>query len=206
MNQSREMFLMARYAVPILRTRWIGEVFHTYLKQPSGPTRVAALAVGRGEELPHLRHFVGHGATIHAFDILEPETLTSDLAELAQVTYHREGIQRIDKVIRLLGGEPNIVVCRAPRIVETVSKRGLRFNTWWEDTLAGYAQRVHRKGQMLITTYTDEERQRVAAKFRDRGIRFQQYENDLCPIPTPQAQGPNGIIRSGIDKFVLVSE
>ena len=206
MNNSRELYLKARYALPILKTRWISEVFNTYLDQPQGPTNVAALAVGNGEELPHLRFFTGHGANIHAFDILRPSKTTQELAELAKVEYHREGIQRIDKVIRTLGGEPNLVVCRAPRVLETVSKRGFKFNTWWADSLAGYAERVRGRGQMLVTTYTQEERNIIAEKFRSRGIRFSLFENNLCPIQVPDYVGPNGPFRAGIDKFVLVSK
>ena len=155
MNNSRELFLKAKYALPILKTRWIHDVFTTYLDQPQGRANVASLAVGNGEELFHLRLFAGHGTNIHAFDILRPPNTTKDLSELAKIEYHREGIQRIDKVIRILGGEPNLIICRAPRILETVSKRGYKFNMWWADTLAGYAQRVKDHGQMLITTYAE---------------------------------------------------
>lgn len=205
MTSTREAYLKIAYAGPILKTRWINDVFNTYLNQPQGETNVAALAVGGCEELPHLRFFTGHGANIHAFDILQPSMRMRDLSEYAKVQYHREGIQRIDKVIRHLGGEPNLVICRAPRILETVSKHGFKFNTWWADTLAGYGERVRGIGQMLVTTYTGEERDIVAEALDKRAISFSTYENDLCPINVPNYTGPNGPIRAGIDKYVLVS-
>ena len=59
MNNSRELVLKATYALPIFKTRWINDVFRTYLDQPQGRANVAALAVGNGEELPHLRFFTG---------------------------------------------------------------------------------------------------------------------------------------------------
>ena len=106
----------------------------------------------------------------------------------------------------MLGGEPNLIICRAPRILETVSRRGFKFNMWWADTLAGYAQRVQDRGQMLVTTYSAEERDIVADRFRSRGIRFSTHENNLCPIKVPDYVGPNGPFRAGIDKFVLVTK
>ncbi len=201
----KNLALKAKYALPIIKTRWISRVFHEYLRPVSQGASVAALAVGGGEELPHLRSFTGPGARIHAFDIVRPSERLKELAQLAAVTYHREGIQRIDKVIRAIGDTPELVVCRAPRILETVSRREIRFNEWWADVLAQYGSRVGWRGQMLVTTYTDEERAKIAQRMSAWGVPFRLYENSFCPLPTPKAVGPNGPVRSGIDKFVLVA-
>ena len=197
--------LRLKYAIPIERTTWILNVFKTTLRPVSPRALVVTLAVGKGEELPHLRAFVGTKARIHAFDILKPSGRLYDMVQLTRTNYHCQDIAKVNSIFEVINGPLNLVICRAPRVLESISPNKISYNEWWIPTLIEYAQKMSKDGQMLITTYTEEEQLKIVEGMRKQGLQPITGENTLFPLAMPKKYfGPSGDIRAGIDRFTIV--
>lgn len=146
------------------KTAWIAQVIRRNIfPVPSGAT-VCCLAVGRTmEELLHVRDITGKQAKIFAFDITTPSPIGEMLMTATGTHYHIHSIQDSDGIVRVMGKMPNLVVCRHPRIIETVNKSGqvLSVNAWWIDALKQWGMKVKGKGQLFITLFTEDEQRMV---------------------------------------------
>ncbi|MEK7165497.1 MAG: hypothetical protein AAB874_01660 [Patescibacteria group bacterium] len=186
-----------------LRSAWIGNVLRTNLTPPRPDATVCCLNVGSGEELLQVRKFIGDQARLYAVDIksspnlslmcigANAEFISADISYVADLTGHMSSV-------------PDIVISRHPRIVVTVNKQGQpgEVDTSWFQPLSEWGQLVvGNGGQMLITTYTQVERDVLGLAMGKFGLNPEQGENDFAPSSLVRKFGP---ALAGPDKFTLV--
>lgn len=164
-----------------LRTQWIGRVLAKYLNPTTDNALVAVLGVGDGEELLHIRQFVGDSATIHSFDTAPRRPDRTRL--MATVTNSHLHFMDFAVGRRVIERRPDLVICRHPRIVDFIeaSSGEIDFDYQLFTTLASYAKDLNIRGQMLITLYTQIERDKLYDYLTDNSIPCQAYNNKFAP-------------------------
>lgn len=190
------------------RSIWISVVLNQYLRKPAQPASViAALAIGDGMELLHLRPFVGPQALIHGFDIVPPEELPhgADIIAYTSSLSHQADIQSVGEVQSVLKVVPDIIICRHPRLFESVSRDSneIMWNEWWINALTEYAKWISGRGQMMITTFFKLEALKFIEGMTNQGIIPKYYENEFCPLVT-NFRTKVGSLKGRPDGYVLL--
>lgn len=188
-KETEDRALTRELTLKYQESEWIGKVLTANLSPIPERGTICSLGVGcRGHwlaiELLHIRDFVGPQARLYAFDIekLGPEALLH--TEVTNTKFHRADIRDTGKIIKLMGGEPpNLVICRHPRVIKAIDQNGIvvQLNKWWAETLTHWGLLVRGRGQMLVTTFTEIERDIIAGKMRQVGLAPTLDENDFAP-------------------------
>jgi hypothetical protein len=195
----------------IAQTSWIRDLLKDNLNPIKPGALVLVLACGSGVELPHIRNFAGEKAIIHAFDILPPDQTERNCFLGPKIKYHRIDIRNLKQVLNAAGrtdGQlPDLIICRSPKIIEIIGPGKVVRQDWWIDVLTQYAQIVvNNGGQMLITTYTEEEQILLAKAMEKIGLEPITGQNELCPNRFRREYiGEDGTTRiAGIDRYTIV--
>ena len=162
---------------------WIYKVFLHCLQKPRGRTTACCLGIGSGEELIQLRKFLGPTASIWGFDLTLDKYAKVAVAG-SKSQYSPKDIRQVDDVIQVIGGFPNVVVCRHPRLLHAVDFAVgiITYQDWWLESLTEWAQKMQQqRGQMLITTFTAIEMERLKMCFVRHNLNFQTHDLDIAP-------------------------
>ena len=117
------------------------------------------------------------------FDIKQPTLPLSSAALHFGNGFIQQDIRDVQGCIAAAAGQqPNLIVARAPRVVENVYPSGrVEFNPWWGDTLVEWSQTLPAGGQMFMTAITQMERDFLVAYFMRYGIKGVSMEMPYTP-------------------------
>ena len=117
------------------------------------------------------------------FDIKQPTLPLSSAALHYGNGFIQHDIRDVQGCIAAAAGQrPNLIVARAPRVVEKVYPSGrVEFNPWWGDSLVEWSQTMQQGGQMFMTTFTQMERDFLVAHFMRHGIKGTSMEMSYSP-------------------------
>lgn len=182
------------------RTDWIGQVLRQNLYPIRPDATVACLAAGNCEELLQVRRLVGKGARIFAFDEGVPNP-NAILAIAGTGSDYRIGdIRDIDNLTAEMGGIPHLIICRHPKVLVSATSLTGKIQekqVWWGETLSQWGQRLDRSGQMIVTTFTQFERDFIAERMVQDGLSPTTGENQLAPSSLRLKVGPHLALPDG---------
>lgn len=170
---------------PESRSRWIYQVLRTNLGKIS-PRLTACFAVGKTmEELTHVRKLVGDKGTIKAYDIVFPDRHGEESLRRVQAEFHRIDIREMEWVLSTIGAMPNLIVCRHPQVIQTVSRNTgevVEINDWWIGCLSTWGRMVvENGGMMLVSTFDERERAALVLGMINVGLDPALSINNLAP-------------------------
>jgi len=153
------------------KTRWISDLYKTYLKPPILNRTIYSLGCGDGLELLHLREFCGPQARMVAIE-KSPYYTTIPIAVYTNTKFFQADIRNVQRYV--VTQPPGLIISRAPRIIEGVNEAGdiITINEWWFDTLGQWARALPEHGQMLITTLHPVEHRLLAEALKQQGLSF----------------------------------
>lgn len=162
-------------------------IFKRFTKPKELPPHAVIFNLNAGEcvDVVAMRDVYGPHAMIFSFDIAQPRQSFAASALQLGDGFLQMDIQDIQGCLDAVGMQPHLVVSRAPRVMETVvgATGQITLNTWWGDTLAQWADALQPDGQMLVTTYTELERDFIAAAFARHGKKGERLSNTYFNQP-----------------------
>ncbi len=162
-------------------------IFRRFTKPKELPSHAVIFNLNAGEcvDVVAMREVYGPDAMIYSFDIEQPKQSFAQSALRLGNGFLQMDIQDIQGCMDAVGMQPHLVVSRAPRVIEKVfgGTGQVTLNTWWGDTLAQWAEVLQPNGQMLVTTYTELERDFIAAAFARHGMRGERLANSYFNQP-----------------------
>jgi len=187
-------------------TGWIGETFSTLERDRY--RHIIVLGPNTGEELLHLRTQQAK-ARISAFEI-DPKPISVSIYDVTNTRGYigpTEGdFRKIEKAFQAVG-QFDLLVCRAPRVIETTdAQKRIIYNDDIVGALVGWVENAREQGaHVFITTLTREEAIRILIALKKKlSIRADATKNPhTVPVLKIELATNNGTIVGMPDQYII---